>query len=78
VNKPRQTKTKPAETKVPEPEYDVAPHKPKMKPGPCVRVPTHTNTKIYKTAGRVRYCICHDCGETWRQIEKVESNGKPG
>lgn len=46
--------------------------KPTYKPqraaaGPCPRVGTHVNTRIYSTKGRTRYCICDDCGETWKQ-----------
>lgn len=46
--------------------------KPSYKPqraaaGPCPRVSTHVNTRIYSTKGRTRYCICDDCGETWKQ-----------
>jgi hypothetical protein len=35
--------------------------------GPCPRVTSHVNTRIYKTAGTTRYCVCDDCGETWKQ-----------
>ena len=34
--------------------------------GPCSRTPSHVNTRIYKTSGSTRYCVCDDCGETWK------------
>jgi hypothetical protein len=34
--------------------------------GKCPRHPAHQNTRVYRTAGRIRYCVCDDCGETWK------------
>lgn len=41
---------------------------PKVFAGPCPRNPAHPQTRVYKTDGRVRRCICDDCGKTWKQI----------
>lgn len=35
--------------------------------GPCPKSDNHTSTRIYKTAGRVRYCVCDECGENWKK-----------
>lgn len=35
--------------------------------GPCPVNEDHTNTRIYRTAGNLRYCKCNDCGATWKQ-----------
>jgi hypothetical protein len=24
-------------------------------------------TRVYRTLGEVRYCVCDDCGHTWKQ-----------
>jgi len=34
----------------------------------CERNPNHQSTRIYKTKGRTRYCVCDDCGHTWKQV----------
>lgn len=39
---------------------------------PCVQCvalrPFNTNySRVYKTLGRIRYCKCHFCGNTWAQ-----------
>lgn len=34
----------------------------------CPRNAAHKNTRIYKTDGKVRRCVCDDCGHTWKQI----------
>ena len=35
--------------------------------GPCPRSDNHKNTRVYKTDGRIRRCVCDDCGETWKR-----------
>lgn len=35
--------------------------------GPCPKNKNHANTRIYSVKGRVRYCVCDDCGENWKQ-----------
>lgn len=34
----------------------------------CPRNPGHQATRVYKTKGRTRYCVCDDCGNTWKQV----------
>jgi hypothetical protein len=43
------------------------PKKERIHAGPCDRVPTHKNTRVYNTKGRVRFCVCDDCGATWKK-----------
>jgi len=31
----------------------------------CERINTHKNTRIVMTRGRIRRCICDDCGHSW-------------
>jgi hypothetical protein len=33
----------------------------------CPVNPDHPGARTYKTAGRVRYCVCDTCGQTWKQ-----------
>lgn len=33
--------------------------------GPCPLVANHGPGRVYKTKGRVRYCVCDHCGATW-------------
>lgn len=40
--------------------------------GECPNNPDHKQTGVYKTAGKVRFCKCNDCGETWKIV------GDPG
>ncbi len=35
--------------------------------GPCPRNAEHAATRVYRTDGQVRYCVCDDCGETWKK-----------
>ncbi len=42
--------------------------------GACPNKETHANTRVYKTDGLIRYCVCDDCGHTWKQTgPKAES-----
>ncbi len=34
----------------------------------CPTNPKHKMAKVYKTAGKTRYCKCNDCGAFWKQI----------
>jgi hypothetical protein len=36
--------------------------------GPCPKTPAHTNTRVYRTVGQTRYCVCDDCGHTFKRI----------
>lgn len=36
-----------------------------VRAGDCPRAPRHGAGRVYKTAGRVRYCVCDQCGHTW-------------
>ena len=35
---------------------------------PCERIESHTNTRIIRTRGKVRSCICDDCGHQWNIV----------
>ena len=35
--------------------------------GPCPDSKNHRNTRVYRTVGRIRYCVCDDCGTTWKR-----------
>jgi len=35
--------------------------------GPCELTPGHLATRVYRTVGRTRHCVCDDCGHTWKQ-----------
>jgi len=39
---------------------------PRMAAPCCERIETHTNTRIIKTVGRIRKCVCDDCGHVWK------------
>lgn len=39
--------------------------------GPCPRASLHKNTRVYRTDGAVRYCVCDDCGRTWKKTGPV-------
>jgi hypothetical protein len=42
-------------------------YKPKRaRVGNCPMQPRHVNTRIYRTVGSTRYCVCDDCGQTWK------------
>jgi hypothetical protein len=36
--------------------------------GPCEKHPHHINTRVYRTVGQTRYCVCDDCGHTYKRI----------
>lgn len=36
--------------------------------GPCPNNPAHTQTKVYRTVDKTRFCKCNDCGRTWKVI----------
>ena len=33
----------------------------------CPRNGNHKKTRVYRTLTKVRYCVCDDCGHTWKQ-----------
>lgn len=40
---------------------------PKVNAGPCPKSKSHPNTRVYRTKGQTRFCVCDDCGETWKK-----------
>jgi hypothetical protein len=40
---------------------------PQVRAGACPKSELHTATRVYKTLGEVRYCVCDDCGHTWKK-----------
>jgi hypothetical protein len=43
----------------------------------CPKNPEHKATRVYRTVGAVRYCVCDDCGHTWKQTGPLASPPKP-
>ena len=39
----------------------------KVEAGPCPQSERHKNTRVYRTVSRIRYCVCDDCGATWKR-----------
>ena len=39
---------------------------PRVTAGRCIRNANHKKTRVYTTKGRTRYCVCDDCGATWK------------
>jgi hypothetical protein len=46
---------------------------PQVFAGDCPKSPTHKQTRVYRTVGQTRYCVCDDCGHTWKQIGPAAS-----
>jgi len=45
--------------------------------GPCPVNPAHSPTRVTSTQGRVRYCVCDQCGERWQKVgERAEAVGQ--
>jgi hypothetical protein len=42
----------------------------------CPKNPGHLATRVYKTKGEIRYCVCDDCGHTWKQTGPLASGAK--
>jgi hypothetical protein len=40
---------------------------PQVFAGECPNNAAHLATRVYKTLGEVRYCVCDDCGRTWKK-----------
>lgn len=40
---------------------------PRVTAGPCPLADVHTNTRVYNTKGTTRFCVCDDCGHTWKK-----------
>jgi hypothetical protein len=53
---------------------------PRKKTGPCPRNANHTATRVYKSGEAIRYCVCDDCGTTWkvsrRNDEEIETDAE--
>jgi DNA-directed RNA polymerase subunit M/transcription elongation factor TFIIS len=37
--------------------------------------PRQQKTRVYAKSGNVRYCICANCGNTWKKVVLIESKG---
>lgn len=51
--------------------------------GPCQRVlgpgaTPHKHTRVTSTQGKIRYCICDDCGEKWKKVGPVVGEAQLG
>lgn len=45
--------------------------------GPCPVNGAHSPTRISSTQGRIRYCVCDQCGERWQKVgERAEAVGQ--
>lgn len=40
---------------------------PRVTAGTCEKSERHTNTRVYSTKGSTRFCVCDDCGHTWKK-----------
>lgn len=40
---------------------------------PLANPPRQQRTQVYSVKGRVRYCRCDNCGNTWKTIVEVKS-----
>jgi hypothetical protein len=40
---------------------------PQVFAGECPNNAAHAATRVYKTLREVRYCVCDDCGRTWKK-----------
>lgn len=40
--------------------------------GDCPTNAKHANTRIYRTMGSIRFCVCDDCGTTWKATRAAE------
>lgn len=43
----------------------------------CPASERHEGAKIWRTAGRIRYCKCNTCGATWKQIDDKATDELP-
>lgn len=41
---------------------------PRVEAGACPRSAAHSRTRVYRTVGQTRYCVCDDCGTTFKRI----------
>lgn len=39
----------------------------KVYAGPCPVNKDHKKRRVYSKSGNARYCVCDDCGKTWKQ-----------
>lgn len=44
--------------------------------GVCPRVPAHGPGRVYKTNNQVRYCVCDQCGDTWKKAGPPASSAE--
>ena len=40
---------------------------PRVRAGACPKSPDHKAMRVYRTLGEIRYCVCDDCGHTWKK-----------
>lgn len=59
--------TKPKKTQPPIDSNPEPVRTPRVFAGPCPQSPHHKSTRVYRTVGVVRYCVCDNCGTTWKQ-----------
>jgi hypothetical protein len=74
IKPPDETKPPIDETPAAKPPAKAAkqpPRKMTVFAGSCPKVPRHQRTRVYKTLGRTRYCVCDDCGHTWKQMGEL-------
>ena len=50
----------------------------KVRAAVCPKSENHTNTRVYRTVGKTRFCVCDECGETWKQIADEAENSEDG
>jgi len=67
----RETKPQNGETEGRSSETDASEAKavrtPQVRAGACPKSDAHNATRVYRTIGEVRYCVCDDCGHTWKK-----------
>jgi hypothetical protein len=66
----------------PKRDYDNTQRQANNVAGPCVMCPAllkvatpprEQKTRVYSERGEVRYCICDNCGHTWKKVPKKDS-----
>ncbi|HWB13332.1 MAG TPA: hypothetical protein VG826_29170 [Pirellulales bacterium] len=41
----------------------------------CPRNSAHTATRVYRTEGRLLFCVCDDCGDLWKEKAPAAEEG---
>lgn len=42
---------------------------------PKAQPPREQKTHVYAKTGNVRYCVCDNCGHTWKKVILIELKG---